>query len=363
MLSKALVNGAYQRKLEELARLPGLELLAVVPPYWWQEGQPIRLERTHGQGYQLAVEPMALNGHFHVHWYPLLRRRFRQFRPQLVHIDEEPYNLATFQAARLSGRFGARCLFFTWQNLDRRYPWPFTGFERYVWHHASAGIAGTAEAAGIQRRRGFQGRLEVIPQIGVDPEQFAPGSPHPSATFTVGYVGRLVASKGLWQLCGAFERLSGDCRLLLVGRGPLGPAIMQHAAEKGWASRLEVTSAPSDGMPQAYRRMDCLVLPSLTTPSWKEQFGRALMEAMACGVPVLGSDSGEIPSVIGGAGILTPEGDIAALARAISRLQAEPALRQQLATEGRARVLQRFTHTRIAQQTYGLYEALLAADN
>ncbi|HUZ77508.1 MAG TPA: glycosyltransferase [Chloroflexota bacterium] len=360
MLSKALVNGAYQRKLEELARLPGLDLLAVVPPYWRQEGQPIRLERTHGQGYELAVEPMALNGHFHVHCYPLLRRRFRQFRPQLVHIDEEPYNLATFQAAHLSRHFGARCLFFTWQNLDRRYPWPFAGFERYVWRNASAGIAGNADAAAIQRRRGFHGRLDVIPQIGVDPEQFAPSPRRPDAAFTVGYVGRLVASKGLWQLCEALERLPSECRLLLVGRGPLGPAILQRATENGWASRLEITSAPSDGMPQAYQRMDCLVLPSLTTPTWKEQFGRALMEAMACGVPVVGSDSGEIPSVIGGAGILTPEGDIAALARAISRLQADPGLRQQLAAEGRARVLERFTHTRIAQQTYSLYQALLA---
>ena len=69
------------------------------------------------------------------------------------------------------------------------------------------------------------------------------------------------------------------------------------------------------------RRFDVLVGPSLTTPRWKEQFGRMLVEAMACGVPVIGSDSGEIPHVIGDAGIVVPEGDRVALCAAIARLR------------------------------------------
>ena len=72
---------------------------------------------------------------------------------------------------------------------------------------------------------------------------------------------------------------------------------------------------PSTEVPAVLRALDVLVLPSLTTPSWKEQFGRVLQEAMACAIPVVGSDSGEIPHVIGDAGLVTPEGDAAALRR------------------------------------------------
>ena len=60
----------------------------VTPPSWILEGKPQQLERKYIDGYRLAVEPIAFNGHFHIHFYPLLRRRFAQFRPDVVHIDE-----------------------------------------------------------------------------------------------------------------------------------------------------------------------------------------------------------------------------------------------------------------------------------
>jgi glycosyltransferase involved in cell wall biosynthesis len=362
MISKALVVGAYQRKAEELAKLPGVELLVVVPPSWILEGKPQRLERSYTSGYQLTVEPIAFNGHFHVHFYPLLRRRFAQFRPELVHIDEEAYNLATFQALRLAQRFGARSVFFTWQNLDRRYPWPFSAMEHSVLRNADLCLAGNEEAAGIQRRRGFAKDIRVIPQFGVDPELFAPApSDAPREGFTVGFSGRLVEQKGLWVLCDAFEQLPADCRLLLVGSGPLEPELRARATSGRWAERLTITATPSTAMPELYRQMHCLVLPSLTTPSWKEQFGRAAVEAMASGVPVVGSDSGEIPHVVGDAGLIVPEGDAAALATALRRLHDAPNERQALAARGRQRVEERFTQEQIALQTYEAYKGIIAS--
>jgi glycosyltransferase involved in cell wall biosynthesis len=65
---------------------------------------------------------------------------------------------------------------------------------------------------------------------------------------------------------------------------------------------------------------DVLALPSLTRSTWKEQYGRVIGEAMACGLPVVGSDSGAIPEVIGNAGLVVKEGDAGALASAIERL-------------------------------------------
>jgi glycosyltransferase involved in cell wall biosynthesis len=115
---------------------------------------------------------------------------------------------------------------------------------------------------------------------------------------------------------------------------------------------------PSEEMPAFYKALDALVLPSLSKPNWKEQFGRVLIEAMACGVPVVGSDSGEIPRVIGDAGMITPEGQATALAQALASLRDDNSLRQKLGRAGRERVLATYTHTRIAEATCEVYRWL-----
>jgi len=81
---------------------------------------------------------------------------------------------------------------------------------------------------------------------------------------------------------------------------------------------------------------------------------------MASGVPVVGSDCGEIPHVIGDAGLVFPEGDADALCAALSRLRADAALRERLAEQGRARVLADFTQAQVAAKTYGVYREMVA---
>ncbi len=129
MLSKACVVGIYQRKLEEIARL-GVDLTVVVPPSWRDERGDMPLERTYTSGYRLVVNPIRLNGQFHLHHYPGLARWFDP-KPDVVHIDEEPYNLATWQALRLARRAGAKTVLFSWQNLYRAthcpLPWASNG--------------------------------------------------------------------------------------------------------------------------------------------------------------------------------------------------------------------------------------------
>src|SRR5438105_11994465 len=126
MISKALVAGTLQRKLEELAKCPGVELTLAVPAYWQgDDGSKQVLERLYTRGYRMIVTPIALNGHFHLHFYPQLGKIMRETRPEIVHIDEEPYNFATFQAMHLAHKQKAAALFFTWQNLYRTYPPPF----------------------------------------------------------------------------------------------------------------------------------------------------------------------------------------------------------------------------------------------
>jgi glycosyltransferase involved in cell wall biosynthesis len=325
------------------------------------------LERAHTQGYQLVETPIVLNGHFHLHFYPRLGELVRRFRPQIFHIDEEPYNLATFQAMRLAQRTGLRTVFFTWQNLVRRYPPPFRWMETYTLRHADYALAGNQEAKAVLRVKGYTGPVAVVPQFGVDPTIFAPTEkPHleeSTAPFIIGYVGRLVEEKGVETLLRAVASLGagGDWRLHLVGGGPLEGTLRRLAADLGIADRVCFEGwIASTKVPARLRRLDVLVLPSLTRPNWKEQFGRILVEAMSCGVPVIGSDSGEIPHVVGDAGLIFAEGNAQALHDHLARLMADACLRAKLASQGRARVLAHYTQTRIAEATWAIYRQILA---
>lgn len=360
MLSKACIVGIYQRKLEAIAK-QGIDLLVLVPPAWKDERGITSLERAYTEGYRLETTPIWFNGSYHLHCYPQFGSVLREFQPDIVHIDEEPYNLATWWALRAARQSGAKSLFFSWQNIARHYPPPFRWMERQVLRGVDYAIMGTESADSVWRTKGYSGPSAVIPQFGVDPDLFQAAEQSTSRPFTIGYFGRLVEEKGLLILLKALAQLEDpNWRLRLVGGGPLRTALEGSALALGIADQVEFCDqVPSSAMPAQYQNLDALVLPSLTRPNWKEQFGRVLIEAMASGVPVIGSDSGAIPGVIGEAGLIVPEGDAAALAAALSRLQQDTTLRQHLAEAGRARVLAQFTHEGVAQATVEVYETML----
>ena len=112
-------------------------------------------------------------------------------------------------------------------------------------------------------------------------------------------------------------------------------------------------------MPEYFKRLDVLVIPTQTTKRIREQFGRVIVEAMASGIPVIGSTCGAIPEVIGDAGLVFPEGDAEALAGALRRLLSDSALRERLARAGRKRVEQHYSWERVADQTYELFQQVL----
>ena len=268
---------------------------------------------------------------------------------------------------------GSRCLFFTWQNLYRPQWWNLA--ERYTLSRADAAIAGNAEAEVVLRRKGFSKPVTVIPQFGVDPGIYRPNAATraqrahnlPFAvtpqTLVIGYLGRLVEQKGLAVLLKAVAGLPGDWRLLMLGDGPLRPELERVAAGLDVAGRVAILpSVPSTQVPRWLNTLDCLVLPSLTRRNWKEQFGRVLVEAMACGVPCVGSDSGEIPNVLGDAGLVAHEGDADALRRSLAMLMADKDLRRRLAQQGRARVLAHYTRRRWPRQPAHFYRRLVSTE-
>lgn len=362
MISKALVVGAYHAKLRELSRL-GLELTVVVPQRWLGKDR----ETVQPDGYELLVMGCALSRTPHFHFYPKISEIVGRETWDLVHIDEEAYTVVTQHALRACLRARRKAIFFTWQNLSKTYPPPFKYFERFTYRHAEAAIAGSEEIQEVLLARGFSKPIAVIPQFGVDGEFFQKaevsdlrGKLGLLGKFAIGYVGRMVQEKGIADLIQALALLPESCVLLLVGSGEFEIRARKFAEESGVAARVRwVPHVSSLEMPQFMNAVDALVLPSRTTPHWKEQFGRVLIEAMACETAVVGSNSGEIPNVIGDTGLVFPEGNVGALVQALRLLCESPDFRKELGARGCARVLKNFTHRCIAERTVGFYSEVV----
>jgi glycosyltransferase involved in cell wall biosynthesis len=145
--------------------------------------------------------------------------------------------------------------------------------------------------------------------------------------------------------------MNHSARLIFIGNGP---EREQLAARPGVTVQTEWRH---DEMYRAYAQLDVLVVPSKTTPTWKEQFGRVIIEALWSGVPVVGSDSGEIPHLIQrtGGGEIFPEGDVVRLASILDELAVDSGKRDALARAGQQAAIDRFSVSAVA----GAIEALI----
>ncbi len=362
MVSKACLVGAYQIKLEAIANHDDVDLTVIVPPSWDDPTGRIPLERGHVEGYRLIVDPIRFNGNYHLHYYPKLSARLSEIQPDILHMDEEPYNLATWLAIRAAKKRGVNSLFFSWQNINRRYPFPFRQLESQTLRMTSYGIVGNRASGEVWRQKGYAGKLAVIPQFGINPDLFTPPiSRDAGRGLIIGVAGRrLVAEKGIDTLLEAAAALPGIWQIRIAGEGPERSKLQTLAKQLKISDRVFFEGTlPSQRVPAFMRQLDILALPSRTLPNWKEQFGRVLIEAMACQVAVVGSDSGEIPNVISDAGLIFPEGDVAALADCLRRLMVSPQLRLELGEKGRQRALKQYTQSQIAAKTVAVYREII----
>lgn len=365
-----------QPKAHELAAIPGIELKVLVPDRWRHYGAPRGADVPTAPAFDFHLGkvrfPWAGPAQFYLHYYPGLKRILRDFRPDIIDLWEEPWALVSAHACRLRNRVlpGAKIISETEQNIDKRLPFPFERLRRYSLRNADFVVGRNRESIDVVRRKGYAGPAEVVPN-GVDAELFRPMDKTacraaldvPPGAFVAGYVGRLVEEKGLLDLIDALPASHRSVHIIMVGAGDHQGELLRRAHELGVADRLRILPGrPLDQLPAVMNALDCFVLPSRTTPRWKEQFGRVLIEAGACSVPVIGSDSGAIPEVVGGAGLVVPERNPAALAAAIEQLRADPTAALKLGIEGCRQVQVNFTWARVAARMHAIYARLLNAE-
>ena len=365
-LSHSSLTPPLRERERALARSHTDVELEVITALEWREAE-VDVRATEDDLFPVIATRASLSKHVQLFaWNPLpIIKALRRFRPHLIDLNHEPFSVACAEVLTLCSWFAPRAAIVlqTAQNIYRRYPPPFSWFQQRAFRKVDAAYACSETTREVMRAKGFEKPMAIVP-FGVDLDSFAPatrGNSERSGPLTIGFIGRMLPGKGLNVLAEALPQLNSlNWNLLIVGDGPERGSFAEALRERGLIDRAEFAGAVSyDDMPAFYKRMDVVVMPTQTTRRIREQFGRVLVEAMAAGVPVIGSTSGAIPEVIGDAGLISAEGDAAALGAALQRLLSDSNLRSQLARAGRERVEQHYSWARVADRTYEFYRRIL----
>jgi glycosyltransferase involved in cell wall biosynthesis len=365
-----------------LAAIGEFELRVLSPDVWREYGVTTNfsgmLDAADEASERLSIvsSKTLFNGKPHRLLYCGLMREVQSFHPDLLLVNSEPEGFLAMQALLSTMRTASKpaLLLTTWRNMPYGEPgvpfpvklsWLCSFIERIVLPRAAHVVALSPSSPEIFARQGFT-RISHIPPW-VDQDIFNPGDaedgPHGTqkGPLHVGYVGRFVPEKGILTLLDACEMTGLPLEVTLLGDGPQ----QQQLDARIGTLRMDVhvrikPSVPHEQVPATLRSFDVVVLPSTGRRGWTEQFGRVLIEAMACGVPVIGSASGAIPDIIGDAGIVVPPGDVTSLAAALSRLSANAEERSRLRLAGLNRVSSLFSVAAVADRHADLFRSLLS---
>lgn len=374
LLTKRLAEASGEEGMIRMIAKLGVNMSVVVAGGRWR-GASNAARKLVPKGYELTVCDClftAVNSvriRSHIYYYPKISNLISHEHWDLVHIEDDAFNLATFQVVRGCVRYGRPAVFRAQKSTMASFPIPFNFFERYVYRNAVGAIVGNKGAMSVLRGKGYD-KPSVCIQDGTDPTVFRKIDSSSlrekmglNDSFVVGFIGQLVHRKGLDTLIKALVLLPQECALVLVGTGPDVPKFRSLAQELDVSARVHwVPWVDHREIVRYMCAFDAFVLPSRTTKTWREDFGRVLIEAMACETPVVGSDSGEIPNVIGDAGLIFHEGDERELAGHLRRLMDDSSLRESLGRRGRECVLERFTYEKVARDTVEFYKQICSGN-
>lgn len=363
--AKILVIGHHfvtknnQRRIEELSKHKDSEI-SLLCPYWWrEESRKVYLEKDYDKEYAiykgrtLFTNSTALSFYlFSV--YKLLWR----IKPDIIDIYEEPWSLTTLQILLFKMIFlrKSKVMFYSAQNISKKYPFPFNFIEKFTFSNADYCYPCSKGVEDVLRVKGYKGKISVVP-LGLDISDEVKRDK--GGVFTVGFIGRLVEEKGIIDLVNACNQLNKNYKLLIVGEGPLKSRILKIIKFRNIADKIEFTGAvKKEDIPEYYVKMDVLVAPSRTTAKWKEQFGRMITEAFMYGVPVIGSDSGSIPEVMAGCGLIYREGNVSKLRDAILSVMNDQKARAEMIKRGREYALSNYTWAKTTGMIKDIYNEL-----
>jgi glycosyltransferase involved in cell wall biosynthesis len=293
------------------------------------------------------------------------------FQPDVIHMEEEPQALISVQTIALQRSLAksAAVTLFTWDNLLRNRRFPIGTLKRQLRRYSLARsttvICGNRRASELLKAEGlFKGQVEVLPQYGLDVTQYQPGAESElraelglEGQVVVGYIGRLVPEKGLRTLFQALGQLQmHPWKLLLVGAGPLETEIRGPWMAEFPDRIVLVPAVPYEQVSRYLRCLDIFVLASHSTPTWKEQFGLILAQAMLTGIASIGSTCGAIPEVLGPGAMLFEEGQLDGLKRALEALLTSATRRRQAGALGREFALRHFTSETVAARYLNAFE-------
>ncbi|MDE2490921.1 MAG: glycosyltransferase family 4 protein [Elusimicrobia bacterium] len=370
----------YRRRYYELAALRDVRLRLIIPKHLAGYSKVRRFDPITGRE---PIDIVALENlqdgsvHRGFYWNVFrLVRELMRFQPDIVFVHGELESWYSLQVGVLTRLFRprAKVVLLTFMNINLYeigFPYKlgflYRIFYRWCADSVDGVIACTKEGIPALRTNGFGGVIRHI-GVGVDTGHFARRDSSALrralglSRFVIGFAGRLEDEKGIDTLIEAAARLGAGVQVLLVGGGRAREALLRLATSRGVDVRV-VDAVGYDRMPEYFSCMDALVLPSRTTKYWKEQFGRVLIEAMACGVPVVGSSSGEIPEVVGEAGLIFAEGSADGLASQLRRLLEEPGLRGSLSERGRERVASMYTWRKVASDMHEMFCELASPES
>lgn len=358
----------HHRKVELLADTEDLEILNINGLDCDRKSN--QYPSANGQrSYEILNLPTAYlfknDVHRSFYWPP--RFQLRDFQPHLIYCEHEQESLMALEASIMRDLFCPRVplILYTWQNILRRRNWLVRTVSDATLQAAQHIFCASSEGIDVLRRQGYKGGASVVQQMGLDTRYFYPKDGDSLraelglGSFVIGFIGRLVPEKGLDTLLIAASQLPFLCDILIVGNGSEEEALHSLSQSLGIANRVHfINSISWDQVVDYMNILDVFVLPSRTTPNWKEQFGRVLVEAMACRVPVVGSDSGAIPEVIGDAGRVFSEGNCEQLSEILAELISSPQLRSELGNNGFNRVQANYTVEKLAEKMLNVWLAL-----
>ena len=367
-VSHTYVVGINQGKLAAIADA-GAEVALLVPKHWKasQWNKRFEVETPYPQ-IKMYPFPIGFEGRAGAHFYMpnAIIKAIADFRPDIIQIEEEVFSLVAFEVALAAKQFRIPVVLFGWENRDRQLSPLRRWMRQFVFDNTQCIIAGNHDGASLVRQWGYAKTVEIMPQMGVDTDLFSPRLRDRLLTATdlrIGYVGRIAHHKGIGTLLLAAYQLKQQgfqFQLYMCGSGPDEAKFKSLAKDYDLEERIVWRGGVRhDEVPAEIGQMDALVLPSITIPTWKEQFGHVLIEAMSVGIPVVGSTCGEIPNAIGEPALVFPEGDAEALVAVLSRLIQDDAWRQSMAQYSLDRVAQHYSHQRIAERLIELWQAVL----